>query len=160
MMKYEFVRLFFSHNFCFFWFLLFFGSTTAGANEIDYAHAIVTTSAGNEIAVEVADTIEKRSLGLGNRPGLKKGWGMLFVFGKRELHRFWMKSMQFPLDIIWLDNHRIVHILRNAQPTVPGEKPQIMSPPVPANFVLEIDAGRASELKLQLGQSLQYQFLY
>lgn len=160
MMKHEFVR-FFSHTICVsFWFILFFGSTTTVAYEIDYAHAIITTSAGNEITVEVADTVEKRSLGLGNRPGLKKGWGMLFVFGKRKQHRFWMKRMQFPLDIIWLDNHRIVHILRNAQPAIPGEKPQIMSPPLPANFVLEIDAGRASELKLQLGQSLQYQFLY
>jgi len=141
-----------------FWFFLFFGSTAAFANEIDYAHAIITTSAGKEIPVEVADTIEKRSLGLGNRPGLKKGWGMLFVFKKRKHHRFWMKKMKFSLDIIWLDNHKIVHILRNIQPAIPGEKPQTMSSPVPANFVLEIDAGRAYELKLQIGHLVQYQF--
>ena len=66
--------------------------------------------------------------------------------------------MQFSLDIIWLDNHKIVYILRNIQPAISGEKPQTMSPPVPANFVLEIDAGRASELKLQLGHRVQYQF--
>ena len=151
-------RLFFYTIFVSFWFFLFFESTAAFADEIDYTHAIITTSTGNEIPVEVADTVEKRSLGLGNRPGLKKGWGMLFVFEKRKLHRFWMKKMQFSLDIIWLDNHKIVHILRNIQPSISGEKPQTMSPPVPANFVLEIDAGRASELKLQLGQRVQYQF--
>ena len=151
-------RLFFYTIFVSFWFFLFFGSTAVFADEIDYANAIVTTSAGNEIPVEVADTVEKRSLGLGNRPGLKKGWGMLFVFEKRKLHRFWMKKMQFSLDIIWLDNHKIVHILRNILPAISGEKPQTMSPPVPANFVLEIDAGRASELKLQLGHRVQYQF--
>ena len=151
---------FFPHTiFLYFWFVLFFGSTTAVAYETDYAHAIITTHAGIKITVEVADTVEKRSLGLGNRPGLKKGWGMLFVFEKLKPHRFWMKRMQFPLDIIWLDNHRIVYIIRNAQPTILGEKPQVMSPPVPANFVLEIDAGRASELKLELGESLHYQFL-
>ena len=151
-------RLFFYTIFVSFWFCLFFASTGASADEIDYAHAIITTSAGNKIPVEVADTVEKRSLGLGNRPGLKKGWGMLFVFKKRKLHRFWMKKMQFSLDIIWLDNYKIVHILRNIQPTISGEKPQTMSPPVPANFVLEIDAGRASELKLKLGHRVQYQF--
>ena len=151
-------RLFFYTIFVSFWFFLFFGSTVVFADEIDYAHAIITTSAGNEIPVEVADTVEKRSLGLGNRSGLKKGWGMLFVFEKRKPHRFWMKRMQFPLDIIWLDNHKIVHILRNIQPATSGEKHQTMSPPVPANFVLEIDAGRASELKLQLGHRVQYQF--
>ena len=141
-----------------FLFVPFFGSNFAFAEVQDYAHAIVTTYTGKEISVEVADTVEKRSLGLGKRSGLENGWGMLFVFEKRKQHGFWMKDMQFPLDIIWLENHRIVHILRNIQPAIPGEKPQTMSPPVPANFVLEIDAGRASELKLQLGHHVYYQF--
>jgi hypothetical protein len=75
-----------------FWFVPFFGSNFAFAEDLDYAHAIVTTSTGMEIFVEVADTIEKRSLGLGKRSGLKNGWGMLFVFEKRKQHGFWMKN--------------------------------------------------------------------
>ena len=141
-----------------FWFVPFFGSKFAFAEDQDYAHAIVTTSTGMEISVEVADTVEKRSLGLGKRSGLENGWGMLFVFEKRKQHGFWMKDMQFPLDIIWLDNHRIVHILRNVQPAKPRVFPPVMTPPVAGNFVLEIDAGRADELKLQVGHRLKYQF--
>ena len=141
-----------------FWFVHFFGSNFAFAKVPDYAHAIVKTSTGKEIPVEVADTVEKRSLGLGKRSGLENGWGMLFVFEKRKQHGFWMKDMQFPLDIIWLDNHRIVHILRNVQPAKSGVIPPVMTPPVAGNFVLEINAGSADELKLQLGQRLKYQF--
>jgi len=141
-----------------FWFVPFFSSNFAFAEDQDYAHAIVTTSTGMEISVEVADTVEKRSLGLGKRSGLENGWGMLFVFEKRKQHGFWMKDMQFPLDIIWLENHRIVHILRNVQPAKSGVIPPVMKPPVGVNFVLEIDAGRADELKLQVGQRLKYQF--
>ena len=141
-----------------FWFVHFFGSNFAFAKVQDYAHAIVTTSTGKEIPVEVADTVEKRSLGLGKRSGLENGWGMLFVFEKRKQHGFWMKDMQFPLDIIWLDNHRIVHILRNVQPAKSGIIPLVMTPPVSGNFVLEIDSGRADELKLQVGQRLKFQF--
>ena len=141
-----------------FWFVHFFGSNFAFAKVQDYAQAIVTTSTGKEIPVEVADTVEKRSLGLGKRSGLENGWGMLFVFEKRKQHGFWMKDMQFPLDIIWLDNHRIVHILRNVQPAKSGVIPPVMTPPVSGNFVLEIDSGRADELKLQVGQRLKYQF--
>ena len=141
-----------------FWFVHFFGSNFAFAKVQDYAHAIVTTSSGKEISVEVADTVEKRSLGLGKRSGLENGWGMLFVFEKRKQHGFWMKDMLFPLDIIWLDNHRIVHILRNVQPAKSGVIPPVMTPPVSGNFVLEIDSGRADELKLQVGQRLKYQF--
>ena len=108
------------------------------AEEIVYSHAIVKTSTGEKIPVEVADTLKKRSLGLGQRTSLKKGWGMLFVFEKRKLHRFWMKDMQFPLDIIWLDNHRIVHIIHNAKPANSRDEPEVMTSPVPINFVLEI----------------------
>jgi uncharacterized membrane protein (UPF0127 family) len=138
--------------------IVFFGSGSAFAKQLKYAHALVKTSAGIEIPVEVADTSQKRSLGLGKRSGLKKDWGMLFVFEKRKTHRFWMKDMQFALDIIWLDNFRIVHILRNVQPAIQGEKPAILAPPDPANFVLEIEAGRASELRLKQGDLLKYIF--
>jgi len=144
--------------FIYFWFVPFFGSNFAFAEVQDYAHAIVTTSTGKKISVEVADTVEKRSLGLGKRSGLENGWGMLFVFEKRKQHGFWMKDMEFPLDIIWLDNHRIAYILRNVQPVKSGVIPPVMTPPEAVNFVLEIYAGRADELKLQVGQHLKYQF--
>ena len=128
------------------------------AEEIVYSHAIVTTSRGEEIPVEVAATLEKRSLGLGKRTSLKKGWGMLFVFEKRKPHRFWMKDMQFPLDIIWLDNHRIVHITHNAKPAIYRDEPEVMASPVPVNFVLEIAAGRAAKLRLKTGQRMKFKF--
>ncbi|MBC8259680.1 MAG: DUF192 domain-containing protein [SAR324 cluster bacterium] len=134
------------------------GTSPAFAETENYAHAVVITAADKEISVEVADTVEKRSLGLGKRQGLKKGWGMLFIFENKKLQSFWMKDMQFPLDIIWLDDYKIIHILQNVQPVAPGEKPPILKPSVPANFVLELNAGRAAELKLQLGQRLKYKF--
>jgi len=151
-------HFFFCTIFIYFWFVPFFGSNFAFAEVQDYAHAIVTTSTGKKISVEVADSVEKRSLGLGNRSGLENGWGMLFVFEKRKQHGFWMKDMEFPLDIIWLDNHRIAYILRNVQPVKSGVIPPVMTPPEAVNFVLEIYAGRADELKLQVGQHLKYQF--
>ena len=138
--------------------IIFLCGGRAFAKQIKYEHALVKTSLGIEIPVEVADTLQKRSLGLGKRSGLKKYWGMLFVFEKRKTHRFWMKDMQFALDIIWLDNNRIVHILRNVQPAIKGEKPAILVPHDPANFVLEIEAGRAFELKLKQGDLLKYNF--
>ena len=128
------------------------------AKEIVYSHAIVTTSTGEEIPVEVADTLKKRSLGLGKRTSLKKGWGMLFIFEKRKPYRFWMEDMQFPLDIIWLDNHRIVHIIHNAKPANSRYETKVMTSPVPVNFVLEIAAGRAAKLQLKTGQRMKFKF--
>ena len=128
------------------------------AEEFVYSHAIVTTSTVEGIPVEVADTLKKRSLGLGKRASLKKGWGMLFVFEKRKPHRFWMKDMHFSLDIIWLDNHRIVHIIHNAKPANSRDEPKVMTSPVPVNFVLEIAAGRAAKLSLKTGQRMKFKF--
>ena len=132
--------------------------TQSFAEKISYYHAIVTTSTGEKIPVEVADTLKKRSLGLGKRPSLKKGWGMLFVFEERKPHRFWMKDMQFPLDIIWLDNHKIVHIIHKAKPANSRDEPEVMTSPVPVNFVLEIAAGRAAKLRLKTGQRMKFKF--
>ena len=128
------------------------------AEEIVYSHAIVTTITGEEIPVEVSDTFKKRTLGLGKRESLKKSWGMLFVFDKRKQHRFWMKDMKFALDIIWLDNQKIVHIIHNAKPANYNDELEVMTSPVPANFVLEIASGRASKLRLKAGQRMTFKF--
>jgi len=149
--------IFFSIN-VFFCIIQLFKFNQSFAEGIVYSHAVVTTSLGEKIPVEVADTHKKRSLGLGKRSSLKKGWGMLFVFEKRESHRFWMKDMQFPLDIIWLDNHRIVHIIHNAPPANTKEKLNVMTSPHPVNFVLEIAGGRSTKLQLKLGQRMKFKF--
>ena len=138
--------------------ILLFTFNHSFAEKLVYSHAIVTTSTGEEIPVEVADTLKKRSLGLGKRAFLKKGWGMLFVFEKRKQHRFWMKDMHFPLDIIWLDNHRIVHIINNAKPSNSEDVHEVMTSPEPVNFVLEIAAGRAAKLRLKTGQQMKFKF--
>ena len=139
---------------------LHFSFITEGAlaQEFSYAHATVITPKGVSIPVEVSDTPEKRSLGLGKRDKLEKGWGMLFVFEKRIPHSFWMKNMRFPIDIIWLDNQRIVELAENVPPPQEGESPKVMEPRLPSNFVLEIESGRARALGLKVGQKLSYQF--
>jgi len=140
-------------------FLLFsFITEGALAQEFRYAHATVITPKGVSIPVEVSDTPEKRSLGLGKRDKLVNGWGMLFVFEKRIPHSFWMKNMRFPIDIIWLDNQRIVELAENVPPPQEGESPKVMEPRLPSNFVLEIESGRARALGLKVGQKLSYQF--
>tara|TARA_Y100001970_G_scaffold292010_1_gene431499 strand:- start:1310 stop:1780 length:471 start_codon:yes stop_codon:yes gene_type:complete len=128
------------------------------SKEIKYAFGLITTPSGDQINVEIADTILKRRLGLSNRPNLKKNWGMLFIFDKSEMHSFWMKNMSFSLDIIWLENYRIVQIHENVMPVPSGKKPTILRPLVPVNFVLEIAAGRANELNLRKGDLLDYIF--
>ena len=154
----KFINSFFFKFFPLFIFVIFSINGEIIPEEIKYANALVTTSSGIKIYVEVADTLSKRRLGLGKRSNLKRNWGMLFVFDKLKAHHFWMKDMNFPLDIIWLNNNRIVHIIENANPSNSGVNLPILKPLEPANFVLEIAAGQANKLKLKKGDFLNYKF--
>ena len=128
------------------------------ATPLRYAKALVVTPQGVQIAVEVADTPQKRQRGLSFRQELLPQHGMLFVFETREKHAFWMKDMLIPLDIIWLDNQRIVHVEHSVQPPIPPQNPRTLTPRKKANFVLELAAGQAKALNLQVGQKLHYRF--
>lgn len=144
------------------WFFLFCGLSfcffLTEAKPFRYTHAVVVTPQGVPIHVEVADTQKKRNHGLSFRKELSPRKGMLFVFEKREKHAFWMKDMFIPLDIIWLDNHRIVHMEQAVQPPKAHQKPRTLTPDKKANFVLEIPAGQVKALQLKVGQKLQYRF--
>jgi len=141
--------------------LLLWGLLSTGslfARDFQYAQGEVVTPSGARIQVQVADTPEKRSLGLGERDQLSPGTGMLFVFPASDRHTFWMKGMRFPIDILWIQNQRIVHIARSVPPPKTGERPVTLRTPAPANLVLELPAQASADYGLEVGQSLRIQF--
>ena len=101
------------------------------------------------LTAEVASTPEDRAKGLGGRSGLATGEGMLLDFDKPDLYGIWMKNMQFPLDIIWLDtNLMVVHIESSVSPTT---YPAVFKPSSPAKYVLEAPVGFVAESGLTVG---------
>lgn len=104
-----------------------------------------------KVMVEVADTQNSRSLGLGGRESLAKNAGMLFVFDTEAKHSFWMKNVKFPIDIVWLDgNKKVIHFVKNAKPDS-GENLEIFTPPVKAKYVLEVNGGSVEEFGIETG---------
>jgi uncharacterized membrane protein (UPF0127 family) len=86
----------------------------------------------------VADTLDKRILGLSNSTSLPENVdGMLFIFDSVDSHSIWMKDMNYNIDIFWLDqDFQIVHQELNISPgTYPS---QSFSSPSPALYVLEL----------------------
>jgi uncharacterized membrane protein (UPF0127 family) len=107
------------------------------------------------IRVVVASTELERQKGLMFRHSLPEDEGMLFVFEEEKIHAFWMKNMQFPLDIIWIDAaKRIVDIYKNALPC--QDTCEALTPQVPARFVLEVNAGFVEENKIKAGDILDF----
>lgn len=100
--------------------------------------------------VSVADTEEARHQGLSNTPSLPAGTGKLFVFEQSARYSFWMKDMNYPIDIIWLaGDKRVVHIEENVAPDTYPE--QSFKPASVARYVLEVNAGVSSQEGIKVG---------
>ena len=90
------------------------------------------------IRSEVVNEQSKRELGLGGRSGLCTSCGMLFVFEKKERYAFWMKGMDFPIDILWIDNGKVINIEHDVSHL---DQRRTYSSAEPAAMVLELPAG-------------------
>jgi hypothetical protein len=91
-----------------------------------------------KIDVEIAETDEKRRLGLMFREKMDELQGMLFIFQDDEEQGFYMKNTILPLDIIFCNSKKqIVKIHKNTIPysekTLPSGKPSL--------YVVEVNAG-------------------
>lgn len=107
---------------------------------------------GNLFTFEVAQNYDERVCGLSNRRKLDDSRGLLFIFEEPDKHGFWMKDMNFAIDILWMNQAgKIVFISDNVSPET---YPEVFAPDVPASHVLEINAGQAEKLGLQVGSSL------
>lgn len=111
-----------------------------------------------KIKVEIADTKEKRSKGLGERNTLPEGEGMLFIFDKADKYPFWMKGVSFPLDFIWIKEDKIVDLLENVPAPAAGQKDAdlpIYVAKEPIDKMLEVAAGTVAKLNVKAGDSVK-----
>lgn len=134
--------------------------TALWENRFDFLPASIQKSdkifvkvANRDVQVEIADTEEKRSRGLGDRKKLQENSGMLFLFEIPAKYQFWMKDMQFPIDIIWIDeNKKIIAISKNI---FPDTYPASFVPSDPVKYVLEVNAGWAERNGVKTGDFIE-----
>lgn len=108
------------------------------------------------VKLEVADDAKEREIGLSSKKSLADNQGMLFIFEEPGTYPFWMKGMDFPIDIIFLNDKKIVTIYENVPaPKNSTQDLQIYPPKEPADRVIELNAGKAKEYGLKEGQALE-----
>ena len=106
-------------------------------------------------SVELADTQEKRTLGLMFRDSMPEDHGMLFIFPGETRRSFWMKNTRIALDIFYFDSSlTLVSVAENTPPCRTPECPTYPSDG-PAKYVLELNAGKAVELAVKRGDVLE-----
>jgi len=110
--------------------------------------------AGQVLKVDLALTPETQSLGLSGRNILKEDEGMLFIFEKSALYYFWMKDMNFPIDMIWIDeNLQVIYVKKNAQPE---SFPETFGSTKKSRYVLEVVAGFSEKNNLKERDRIEF----
>jgi uncharacterized membrane protein (UPF0127 family) len=114
--------------------------------------------AGVTLCAEVATDGADLMLGLSGRGGLDDGTGMLFVFPEEGYLGFWMKDMNFPIDILWFDSsRRLIHSIAEADP---ASYPEVFYPSQKARFVLEVPSGFIATHDVQQGDRFEFKSGY
>ncbi|EKD79261.1 MAG: hypothetical protein ACD_41C00125G0008 [uncultured bacterium] len=101
-----------------------------------------------EFEVYLADEPAEHELGLGNITNLESDQGMLFLFQDSQPHTFWMKDVEYPIDIIWINNDKVV----GSVTAYPG--PGTYESPQSVDTVLEVPAETAAIQQIEVGDNV------
>lgn len=110
-----------------------------------------------KIKVDVADTAKLRSQGFSGRDKLAEDEGMLFIFSESKKYQFWMKGVKFPLDFIYIQDARVVDIIKNVPTLAEGIDDSAVpryQPAIPVNMVLEVNAGFVDRNNTKVGSQV------
>ena len=105
--------------------------------------------------VWVSKSEEERRKGLSNLDSISDNEGMLFVFQEEVEPLFWMKDMNFPIDIIWINSEK--KIVEITEGIYPETYPHTFSPITPVKYVVEVNAGWCAKNKIEKGDKLYYE---
>ncbi len=114
---------------------------------------------GARFRAEVVTSKFDMSRGMMFRETLAPDRGMLFVHGEPGKYPYWMYQVRIPLDLIWIDQNRlIIEMVANAEPC--KSESAAKCPQIGGNrralYVLELNAGMAEKHKLKLGDRLDF----
>ena len=108
-----------------------------------------------KITVEIADSLPEQIQGLSGKESLCANCGMLFVYPSAKFQTFWMKGMNFPLDIIFIRENNILEIVENLPTRVLGQSIPTITSRFAADRVLEVNAGFVRRHKIKIKEEIE-----
>lgn len=127
---------------------LFLYSRLYPPNSPDLSKAIIQIG-DHRLQVDLAVTPRDQIRGLSGRKNIEDTEGMLFILPTEMVPGFWMKKMNFPIDIIWISaDKKIISITKDLKPET---YPNSFYPPQPVLYVLEVKSGWADNNQIREG---------
>jgi uncharacterized membrane protein (UPF0127 family) len=107
-----------------------------------------------------ANTEILRNKGFSDVKEINENQAILFIFDQPSMQTFWMKDMNFDLDILWIDeNNKIIKIDKNISKNSYNKNnpalSEILHSPAPVKYVLEIKAGVSEKNKINIGDEIK-----
>jgi len=127
--------------------------TQTTQNETEQPRVTVRDRESNEklgsVTVEVADNRSERYTGLSEHESLGENEGMLFVYADEGEHTYVMRSMDFPIDIVYVDASGRITEIHHA----PTEEDNEDLTPYPGRgkYVLEVPYNWTTERGVEEG---------
>lgn len=122
-----------------------------------FLHALevktVVLENGETLFVETARTPWQKMQGLSGTEQVPRD-GLLFVYDTPENVGIWMKDMRFSIDIVWIADGRVVHVVENAQPDDRSHR-EVYQAGQAVDYVLELEAGRVQKEGLKEGSRVE-----
>ena len=134
--------------------IIVFFIITSKPNPKDSLKMMKVSIRGHIWEAEIARSLVEKARGLSGRESLGKNKAMIFPFDSPSRESFWMKGMNFPIDMIWIMDKKILNISKNAQPLKDNLRPLYYSSKDPIDMVLEINANQVDEFNLQIGDAV------
>ena len=92
-------------------------SSCAKENSTRYETTITRTdSTSISLDIEIAKTSEERARGFMERENIPEGTGMLFIFDRDQILRFWMKDTPSPLSIAYINAKGVIKEIHDLKP--------------------------------------------
>ena len=107
------------------------------------------------LTVQVADSPDKRYIGLSETTSLDKNEGMLFVHETADVVSYVMRNMAFPLDIIFIAADGRITAIEQAELERDVEAKDLKRYRGYGKYVLEVNYGFADKHSIEIGDKVK-----
>lgn len=131
--------------------------------DTDYEHTTVTVVDGETgaelgaVDAAIADTFNKRYLGLSATDGLPEDRGMFFVHDSPDDYTYVMRDMSFGIDIVYADADGTITAVHEAPAPGPDEDGDDHEYPGYGQYVLEVNKGWMADRGAGVGDKLRFE---
>jgi uncharacterized membrane protein (UPF0127 family) len=99
---------------------------------------------------------QSRQQGLSGTDSIANNEALVMAFPADDRYGIWMKDMNYPIDIVWLDsNKRVIDLVKNVSPD--ESTTVVHKPKSPARYVVELKAGTVNNKAIHINSKATFQ---